>query len=324
MLNTSTHPVFGNEPKLSLLSAYQQKWDARSSIRTRPEKFIDFTLEGYFFPVDRQPLLLNTEIQSLGESVKKEILLQSFYKYLNDIIHLEIKLINSACHQIIYGDNPVMYSEQVKINAYTILIDEYYHVYAAKNLMLQLDERFPDRKKMVYPISDSYNAITQTEKNLDNKYHAVFEILAVCIFETTLVRELVTFFNSPEVHPSIKYYVNDHMNDESRHYGYFYDLLEFTWSKLPEAYRENIGPLLASFTTLYLNINSDKQFNIDLLTSLFNDSDKAENLVNRLYKGFDVTPDVPIVKNVLEVLKRTNILSHPHVLNGFKEIGWDL
>ena len=38
----------------ALLSQYQQKWESRSSIRTRPRKAIDFSLSGYFYPIDKQ------------------------------------------------------------------------------------------------------------------------------------------------------------------------------------------------------------------------------------------------------------------------------
>lgn len=299
-------------------TVYQQRWEARSSVRSRPEKCVDFNLEGYFFPSDKQPILLHEEVRALGESIKKEILLQSFFKYLNDIVHLEVKLINSACHLIIYEQLPVSYSDETKLNAYTILIDEYYHVYVAKNMMMQLDKHFPNRKKFNYPISDSYNAVVQIKNILPPKYHFIFEILAVCIFETTLVRELVEFFNSPSVHPSIKFYVNDHMNDESRHYGYFYDLLSYTWANIPQDYQECIGKQLATFVKLYLHINSDKQFNLALLNSFFDDENKAIQLVNQLYNGFDITKELPIVKNVIEVLKKTGVLDHSAVKEGFK------
>lgn len=301
-------------------AVYQQRWDSRSSVRSRPEKYIDFSLEGYFFPSDKQPILLNEEVQALGEAVKKEILLQTFFKYLNDIIHLEVKLISTACHLVIYELLPVSYAEETKLNAYTVLIDEYYHVYVAKNMMMQLDKQFPNRKKMSYPISDSYNAVLQIKQILPSKYHAIFEILAVCIFETTLVRELVEFFNSPNVHPSIKFYVNDHMNDESRHYGYFYDLLSATWANLPHDYQECIGGQLAAFVKLYLHINSDKQFNLALAHSLFENEDKAMKIVNQLYHGFEITPELPIVKNVIQVLQKTGVLDHPSVKEGFKNL----
>lgn len=227
-----------HQVKENYTNKYQEKWESRGSIRTRPRKVINFSQEGYFFPIDKQILFLSQEVVNLGEKVKEKILLQSFYKYLNDIINLEIRLINLACNKLIYNNMVISYSEETKLNAHTIIIDEYYHVYIAKDMILQLKQYFPNLETFNYPISDSYNSVELIKNQLDVKYHDIFEILAVCIFETTLVRELVEFFNSENVHPSIKCYVNDHMNDEARHYGFFFDLLEFTWKKLADDIKE--------------------------------------------------------------------------------------
>lgn len=307
-----------------LLPQYVQKWDSRCSIRTRPQKLIDFGLEGYFFPPDKQPLLISETVQEFKQDVKEQILILSFFKYLHDIINLEIALINKVCNDVIYEDLPIPFEEHHRLSAYTILIDEYYHVYLAKLLMNQLNEQFSDIAPSDYPISDSYFSVLEIKKELDVKYHTVFDIIAVCIFETTLVRELVTFFNSSDVHPSIKYYVNDHMNDESRHYGYFHDLLTFTWKHLPEDYRQAIGVKIARFVKLYLNINSDKAFNLSILKTLLEDEEKAQHIINDIYKEFEVSQDIPIVKNVLNVLTQVGMMEHAAIKSGFKEIGWNI
>ncbi len=297
---------------------YQDKWESRSSIRSRPRKVIDFGLSGDFFPEEKQVLMFLPEVQALGEEAKQEILIQSFFKYANDIINLEIKLIVAACSKIIYNDLVVDYSESTKLNAYTVIIDEYYHVYTARDMIKQLKSRFSYLPVLDYPISDSYNAVETISQRLAVEYRDMFEIIAVCIFETTLVRELVEFFDSPDVHTSIKNYVNDHMNDEAKHYGYFYDLLCYSWHNLPKDYKQQIGPHLADFVKLYLHINSEKLFNLNLLTSLIKDADLAVQIIDGAYQGFDITTEIPIVKNVLRVLKSSGILDDPYVVDSFK------
>ncbi len=307
-----------------LVNKYQERWEARSSVRSRPRKFIDFSLKGYFFPQDKQPLLLHPGVQQLGEDAKQKILLQSFYKYLNDIINLEIKLISSTCNKILYNDLPIKYPEDVKLNACTILIDEYYHVYVAKDMLVQLGSHFPYLEKFEYPISDASYAVTEIKSLLDNKFHDIFEILAVSIFETTLVRELVEFFNTEDVHPSIKYYVNDHMNDESRHYNYFFDLLCYTWTELPSIYQSEIGKHMAKFIKLYLHIQSDKEYYHQILRHYFPEPNKAASIVEKIYKGFDITPEIPIVKNVIAVMRKVGMLNNEAVKTSFESIGWKL
>lgn len=303
---------------------YQERWESRGSIRTRPRKTIDFSQKGYFFPSDKQTLLLNQDVVQLGEEIKEKILLQSCYKYLNDIVTLEIMIFVSICNKLIYSDLVVKYDDNVKLNVHTIIIDEYYHAYVAKDMILQLTQHYNNLEKFNYQLPDSYNAVQLIKNRLDQKYQDIFEIIAVCIFETTLVRELVEFFNSGNVHPSIRHYVNDHMNDEARHYGFFCELLEFTWAKLPDDYKENIGQQLASFIKLYLNVNSEKAFNLELLKYLLQDEKKATSVINALYQGFDITPEIPIVKNVINVLRKSKLLDDRYVKESFRNIGWDL
>jgi hypothetical protein len=306
------------------VNQYQEVWESRASIRTRPRKFIDFKEKGVFFPENKQPLLFNQDVIDLGPEVKETILLQSFYKYLNDIVTLEIDLIVNTCNKILNSDLPIEYSKELKLNARTIIIDEYYHVYIAHDMMLQLKHQFPDLKDFNYSISDSINAVNQVKSKLDKKYHDVFEIIAVCIFETTLVKELVEFFYTDNIHPSIKHYINDHMNDEAKHYGFFYNLLCYTWENIPIDYQENIGQYFSEFIINYLNINSEKEFNLSLLISILKEENKAKEIISNLYTGFIITPEVPIVKNVLNVLRKSKLLESLSVVSSFKNIGWDL
>lgn len=261
-------------------------------------------------------------LSPLGRAAKDDILVQSFYKYLHDIVNLEIKEIVSACSKVLHADLPVTFTEETRLNTYSIVIDEYYHVYLAQDMILQLRQHYPHLSDIDYALPDSRRAVSEIRDKLEPRYHDVFEILANCCFETTLVRELVEFFNSPGVHPSIKYYVNDHMNDESRHYAFFFDLMTHLWREIPEDFREAIGTHLAEFVTLYLSVESEKQFNTELFGTLIDDREQARASVESLYAGFEITPDVPIVKNVLRALGSAGMLASPAVRDSFARIGW--
>ncbi len=324
MTATAAEETGSQAPLRSLGPDYVARWEGRSSVRTRPRKMIDFSQTGYFFPADRQALMLDETVAALPCEAREKILVQSFFKYLNDIVNLEIKEIVSACTKILYVDLPVRLSEELRLNTISVIIDEYYHVYLAQDLILQLREHYADLGEFDLPISDSRRAVLEIKDRLDPKYHDVFEILANCCFETTLVRELVEFFNAKDVHPSIKYYVNDHMNDESRHYAYFLDLMTYLWAALPEDYREAIGSKMGEFVKLYLSVESEKQFNVQVLTGVLGDRERAEASISALYEGFDVTSDLPIVKNVLRAFGKAGLLDHPAVRSSFRRIGWEL
>lgn len=305
------------------IKKYQDIWESRASIRSRPRKLIDFTIKGDFFPEDKQVILLSKDVVALGDEVKERILIQSFYKYLHDIVNLENDSIISVCNKIIYNKElPVEYPREIKFIAYTVIIDEYYHIYIAEDMINQLKNQYPNIMEFEFSTPDSQKAIELIKSKLDKKYHDIFEIIAVCIFETTLVKELVEFFYTENIHPSIKYYVNDHMNDEAKHYGYFYKLLEYTWENLSDDAKGEIGQNFAIFVKSYLNITSEKEFNLQLLSNIFGNKDKSQEVVSELYKGFDISPEIPIVKNVMSVLQKVKILDHERVKESFRAIGW--
>lgn len=300
---------------------YRIRWENRSSVRSSPRKSIDFRKEGFFFPPSKQPILLLPEITELGEKAKQAILLHTFYKYLNDIIHLEIHLINKVCHSLIYQDLVVGYDERIKMVTYTVIIDEYYHVYLARDMMQQLDNQFPDFKKLPFPPSDAHTAVTEVIERLSPQYKEMFCIIAVCVLETTLIGELIEFFNDKEVHPSIRFYVNDHMNDESKHRGFFMELLEYTWERLPNNYKETIGGELAHFVKRYLSVESEKNYNKLILKAFLGESPDIEEKLAKLYENFNIVTDIPIVKNILKVLKSAKIMDCQFVKNSFMEQG---
>jgi hypothetical protein len=100
--------------------------------------------------------------------------------------------------------------------------------------------------------------------------------------------------------------------------------MTYLWAELPEDYREAIGSKMGEFVKLYLSVESEKQFNAQVLTRVLSDRERAEAVISTLYEGFDVTSDLPIVKNVLCAFGKAGLLDHPAVRGSFRRIGWEL
>jgi hypothetical protein len=303
----------------NITEGYQIKWEEISSIRNRPRKIIDFNLSGDLFPRDKQILLTIPELSKLNENVKTDILIYSLHKYLSDIVTLEQDLIINVSNKLIKNNLVIPYEKFIITGAYTIIIDEYYHAYIAQDMLNQIHKNHTHLEHFVYPISDSYRSVIEIKQNLDEKFWDIFEIIAVSIFETTLIRELIEYFNSPGLHPSIRYYINDHMNDEARHYSFFHYLLKYTWEHIPPNYREAIANIMLTFIISYLNIVSEKEFNMMLLDKILPENQELKKSINNLYQGFQISAEIPIVKNVIKVLYQTHILDDPIVNASFKQ-----
>lgn len=214
----------------------------------------------------------------------------------------------------------------MRLNAYTIILDEYYHAYNAADILSQLDEMYSTLPQFEYICSDSEHALTTIKNKLPDKHREIFEIIAVSIFETTLIREVVTTFQNESLHPSIRSYARDHMNDESRHYHFFYEILNYTWQHMSNESIEAIGPYIGEFLKLYLNIDQEKLFNFQIINWVLGNKIKCQQLINELYQGFAISEQIPIVNNVINVLKRTELFKHKAVQEGFKlaQLNFDL
>lgn len=301
---------------------YQKLWEKNSSVRTRSIKSIDFQEKGYFFPPEKQPLVTYDEISSLGEETIQKILLLCFVKYLKDIVELEIKPINEVCNKIFHNELPIQYSEELKLNALTIIIDEYYHVYNAQSILYQLEKGFPYINDYHYPLSDAYSALVNIKNELDPKFRDAFQVIAVSTFETTIVKELIEFFNSEKLHPSVKEYVGDHVNDEAKHFNFFFQLMSYSWSLYDPETKAVIASKLIDFIIQYFSIDSWREFSATILAKTALAPEVAKQIIDELFNNFNVTMDIPIVKSVLMTLKKAGIADDIHFQLSLKNHGW--
>ncbi|SPR02193.1 Uncharacterised protein [Orientia tsutsugamushi] len=129
---------FGNYISFDMETKFLEIWENRSSIRTRPRNIFKVKEKGYFFPINRQVLFSDHRVCELKDEATEYILVQSLFRYLNIIIKLELDLVNNICKKIIDNTTIVKYNATQRQGAYTVLIDEYYHVYIANDIVTNL------------------------------------------------------------------------------------------------------------------------------------------------------------------------------------------
>ena len=292
---------------------YSDIWNAKSSIRSRPKKDFDRSISGVLFPKEKQILFKFREIECLDESIHEEILILSLKKYLNDIVNIEKYWITKTC-EIIYNEEVgIEFSDICKSTAYKIHIDELYHINLSHELIHEVNmiSQCKLTNKMT-SYNDACHALEASLGVLPQDLHNVFILIAVSIFETTLVKELVGYFDSDSLHNSVKYYMNDHLSDEARHYSFFIRLLEYVWIYISEEMRDVIAPVIADFVVMYLGIRGELEFN-KIICSQVLEPPMSELLtckLDEIYTNFKITSDLPIVNNVLTVLEKTGVSSH--------------
>src|SRR6056297_2995018 len=115
----------------------QTQWEGRATVRARPRRLLPDS-NGYFFPKSRQPLCFHPLIQTLGSDAIDFILIQSAYKFMWDIAQIETNIVNEVAEKIANNRYPIPFPESLTFSALTVLVDESYHAYVARDFMNQL------------------------------------------------------------------------------------------------------------------------------------------------------------------------------------------
>jgi hypothetical protein len=308
--------------------SYQSKieqWEKYSSIRSRPRRiFADEESPGYVFPPARQPILVHPKLASIDETQRRYILVQSLFKYMNDIANIEKDIINSVSLKINKNMYFLKFSPSVQLDALSVIIDESYHAYVALDFMQQVELSLGIPS---LPLSNE-TALSTTIKKIASEIPQEmvdnFKLIAVCIAEHALTNDLIAVAKSKDVCKTFYYVMHDHVLDENRHAKLFEYVLKKFWEVLPENQKKIIGLKLPSLINGYLSPTSQKDFDSSILKSLGFNAEDIKEIVEDTHCGWDpksINQQNIIAKQMIELLRRTDVLSGEEILHAFSEYG---
>jgi len=285
----------------------QTRWEKRAAVRSRPRIVLTDAVETDFYPASRAPIVLHPLVVATGEKNRQFVLIQSLYKYLNDIATIETEVVNSTILRVLSGGFPVELSQEQKLALYTIMVDESYHAYVAFDCMSQI-ETHTKIGKLAFPSKiEIQHAIAATKSEIDPNYHAVFDLICVCLAENTLTKDIVAMGTEKDTHPFFQKMLSDHLDDETRHSAVFFNLLRHVWSNLTHDAKENIGKALGPFIARYLKIDMQIEFDKKILTSIGLSPDETSVVIREVYGAFRLTKTHPMLKNILFVLDQSGV-----------------
>jgi hypothetical protein len=285
----------------------QLAWENRATVRTKPKLIFDPSQKGYFFPRSHQPLSVHPFVEELGEDAIAYLLTQSFYKYVNDIAIIETRVVNQTILNVIHNTLDIEFTYEQKINLHTVMIDEAYHAYVVYDAMQQIQHQTGVKSLSLPSTIEIEYAINTIKHKLEPSYHSMFELIAVCLAENTLTKEIITMVDAEETHPFFQELISDHLADESRHAGIFFHVLHFIWARLSDAYRYNIGGVLPEFLNLYLSNKVQIAFDRNVLLHLGITSIKVDEAITDVYGDFQLTAHHPKLKNILTILQKAGV-----------------
>lgn len=282
-------------------------WEERATVRNRPRRLLED--DGLrFYPVDRQPLLLQPAIQRAG--CEQQVELQSLYKYIHDIVVFETEIVNHTAREIAKGLFPFDFPAAARLDAMSVVVDEDYHAYVAMDYLDQVvchtgvaPIEMPGRIELS-------SAIPDVCAGLAPAHRSGMELMAVAISENTVTADVAAFARDNAVKRSIKGLMGDHLADEGRHSGFWTRLVALYWSGIDEGSRRAIGNRLLAFLSRYLTNELQLAFDRSLVDALpLEDGDRRE-LLDGLVASYPISSRHPMIGNIRGFLERSGVLGH--------------
>lgn len=297
---------------------HAETWEKLATIRTRPRRLIEDDDLG-FYPEERQPLCFDPVIAKLGAPVKNFILLQSLYKYINDIIIFETEIVNKTALAIAKNRFPFDFPFSAKYDAMSVVIDEDYHAYVAMDFQNQLEQATGILPFQVFQEIELSRAIPRAIASLDEKYKAGMELIAVAISENTVTSDVASFSKDNSIKRCIKGIMADHLADEGRHSRFWIEMVKLYWKGIDEDSRLAIGQALPKFLAEYLTNDIQKEFDTALINQLELPEIVRKKIISNLVNDYPITSQHPMIANIRRFFIASGLLEHAPTTEALKQ-----
>jgi len=284
-------------------------WEENATVRSRPRRVLDDDGLGYY-PVDRQPLCSHPIISQLGPRKLEYVLLQSLYKYLNDIIIFETEVVNKTAREIAKGVFPFDFPFAFRHDAMSVVVDEDYHAFVAMDYVEQVTHRTGVARLELPTQIELSLAIPAALAVTERRFRPGVELLAVAISENTVTSDVAAFARDKSIKRSVKGVMTDHLADEGRHSTFWRELVRFYWSSISEEERAHVGAALPLFLKTYLVNDLQCEFDRRLIAALDLEPKVAQQISEDLVNRFPITVKHPMIANIRKFLEQSQVLDH--------------
>ncbi|MGI9281297.1 MAG: diiron oxygenase [Endozoicomonas sp.] len=287
------------------------QWLKVATLRNRPHRVLDKdSARGAFFPITHQPVALHSELMSMGEDAMHFLLVQGSYKYMKDIMLTEIEVVSQySLREWMRGAESDI-TPHLKAILMTIVIDEYYHAFIAQDFIDQVSSHTGIEPTQHPGKVELQRAIAQALDALPARLHNTFCLMAVCIAENTLTREIVDYINEDEqLCLFFRSIISDHLRDEGRHCGIYETILSELWIITGSSDQGLIARLLPGFLKTYLGTYYQQQHDFAVLSQLGLSEPQCQRIVSDTWDDYRLTPEHGMLKNILALFDRAGLLT---------------
>ncbi|MFV3329054.1 diiron oxygenase [Pseudomonas sp. NY15372] len=304
-----------NAPKYS---SFADIWEARATIRTRPRRLLEDD-QRLIYPLCRQPLVLSATFQRECPQLRDFVLVQSLYKFINDVVIFETEIVDSTARRIAKERFAIPFPYACRYDAMTVVVDEDYHALVAMDF-LQQTIALTGIEPIALPRQiELSRAIPAALAEVPEQLRDAVELICVGIAENTLTDDVAAFSRDDTVKPSIKGLMADHLLDEGRHSSFWTRLTRIYWQTAPQADREAIAKVLPVFLGQYLTNDLQQEFDFTLIEALPVAQDVRQALREEVRSlAYPINHQHPLLGNILRFLRSSSMLESPCVQDALR------
>lgn len=297
-------------------------WDKLAATRSKPRRVLpEGEVVGHLYPPAKAALLTHPLMKDLPPEKLRLFFIQSAYKFMGDIAFVETESVNDVALKIANGHTPIAFPEDIRYDALTVIVDEAYHAYVARDFMRQIEQRTGVKPLPKPTETDLSRSMAFGKRRLPEALHGLWELVAVCIGENTLTKELLNLTGERSVNEVLHQVMEDHVRDEGRHAVLFMNILKLVWNEMEESARLAIGQFLPEFIREYLDPRMQAEYERGVLEWLGLPAEHIEKLISETYAEpplEEFRTRNPLSGYVVHVLKQCDVLSHEPTLEAFR------
>ena len=312
------------EPNAKQFFDSVNKWYAGATVRNSPRIIVPEAANGEFtYPKSRQILSEHPKVQELGYKGVAYVLTQSAYQYMYEIGLLETRFVIDCSLNII---NNVITgaSEEEKLDALTVVIDEGYHAHVAMDYIIQMKTLSGVEPLEVPQTNGNLSAVKRAFELLPAHVHNDFQLISVTLAEHTLTKDLISIGREKDASAAFTKVMTDHVSDEGRHASYFAKMMKAHWARLSEEHKQIIGSMLPAYLDDYLAADEERDFDRKILRASGFSEDQVTEIIDDTQAQFldNLTSYVVTTKaNLVKLLQRTGVLDHAPTRAAFIQHG---
>lgn len=290
-----------------------EDWERRATIRTRPRRVLEDD-DKLIYPLARQPLVLSATFAGQCPQWRDFVLVQSFYKYINDVVIFETEIVDKTARSIAKNRFSLPFPPACRYDAMTVVVDEDYHALVALDFLQQAVAMTGLQPLDLPQQIELSRALPLAQSLAPAHLRDAMELIGVAIAENTVTHDVAAFAKDDSIKASIRGLMADHMCDEGRHAQFWTHLVRLYWQSASAADRDAIAHILPTFLAHYLTNDLQQRFDLQLIEHLDVDASVRHALraeINALV--FPITREHPLIGNIMGFLHRSGLLQTPSV-----------